>query len=59
MDNLVWITNIEQANFYINHGARVVGINQFKDGSYISVGFTKEETKKLYYLWKKQKGLRV
>lgn len=54
--NFIWINNMEQANFYMVNGAIAKSVNQFPDGK-VSIAFTKEDTKHLYYQWLKIKGL--
>lgn len=56
--NYIWITNIEQVNYYINHGGIVRQVEILPDGK-PSVAFIKNETKRLYYEWKKMKGLDI
>ena len=47
---LIWITDMEQANFYMMKGAVAKGISKYKDDC-IAIAFTKEDTKKLYKKW--------
>lgn len=51
MEDVLYIYNIDQCNFYMANGVRPVGCGINKRTKRIWLKFIKEETKDVYLLW--------
>ena len=51
---LIWITDIDQNYFYIKNGAKPQNVHLNANGL-VAIAFNKEDTRKLYEIWKRNK----
>lgn len=54
-DELIWINDMEQANYYMMKGISSKGVSIHENGK-ISIAFLKEDTKYIYFKWLEKIG---